>query len=87
MTGIDVRSLIIGALVSLVAVLCIAAASDSAEGRYSVSMSTTGGDIYVCVADTKTGESCLGQLQRRAPASSSTLELVGAFDNLLTAKK
>ena len=83
MKVIDVKSLIIGILFSVVVVFSIAAASGSGAGRYNASMSVSGGDVSICLVDTQTGQSCLGQFIRRAPASSATLELIGTFNNLI----
>lgn len=88
MKSLDVKSLIIGVLISAVAVLCMAAVSDPDAGRYSVSISTTSNPnvVYACVADTVTGDYAVGQCVQVIPVTHSRVMLMGKYPNLLTDK-
>lgn len=88
MKNLDVKSLIIGVLISAIAVLCVAAVSGPEAGRYNVTISATSNPnmVYVCVADTSTGEYALGQCVQVIPVTHSRIMFMGKYSNLFREK-
>ena len=88
MKKLDVKSLLIGVLISAVAALCMAAASGPETGRYSVTISATSNPnvVYTCVADTSTGEYAVGQCVQVIPVTHSRVMPMGKYPNLLMDK-
>ena len=85
--NIDMRSLIIGALLSVVLGLTVAATSDKGTqvGRYDLNLEAVSDPafnaIYVSVVDTKTGRFTVGQMMLKAPRS--TWRYLGSWENPL----
>ena len=88
MKSLDAKSLLIGVMISAIAVLCVAAVSGPEAGRYSVTISATSNPsiIYTCVADTATGAYAVGQCVQLIPATHSRVMPMGKFPNLLMDK-
>jgi len=84
MKGIDVRSFLIGVLLSAVVALGIAAAGQG-PSRYSVSMCSASAPatFYVCILDSVTGKYSVQRGLELTPASSSTMTPMGRFENPL----
>ena len=88
MNRIDTKSMLIGIVLSTIAVLCVAAVSDINSGRYNVSIcaGSAPGTFIVCTADTSTGKYALDRCVEQIPASSSMMTHIGIFNNQLTGK-
>ena len=92
MRTIDIKSFIIGMLVSILVVIGVAATTTNmlTTGRYNVTTTTANGMVYICFSDTETGQCCLGQYATGANLSRNvtpSLDVVGTFKNPLVSEE
>jgi hypothetical protein len=88
MSKIDVRSALVGVLITVVMVFGVAAVADMHSGRYNISMcaTTTPGTFFICVGDTATGKYSVERCVEQIPATSAMMTHIGIFPNPFTEK-
>ncbi|OGV69703.1 MAG: hypothetical protein A2283_17225 [Lentisphaerae bacterium RIFOXYA12_FULL_48_11] len=88
MKKLDIRSVLIGMLMTLIAVLGIAAVSDIHIGRYNITMCTgsTPGTLFICIGDTVTGKHSIERCVEQIPETSAMITHIGIYPNPMTSK-